>query len=278
MKVLKLYVGLILATFFLAGCATVVTQSNEQVSSGPAPKFQECLDMPDDSRAQIREQLACMDASRKYWSNVPSDWQPIEPGSSVMVDVATEYYPRIMTLQGKGRLAGEVFDNLKVVMPSDQGRRDAVIRAMSRYHVEYDQFDKAFRVTPSRLMSGPYSKSSYVSFQGLLSEGRQSVLLKFQYYGSNWLFLRDASVLADGVKYDVSFDDVRRDNSGGSVWEYAFLPLTDQNREMARAIASGNDVQIRFRGRDYYRDVTVKDKVKEDIGLMLDALDALGGS
>ena len=79
------------------------------------------------------------------------------------------------------------------------------------------------------------------------------------------------TLIADGVRWSsprIDFDD-----DGG--WEIATLPL---GRELARVVkhaAESRDALLRFEAERGYEDVVLTDDMKQDLRVMLDALDAI---
>lgn len=92
-----------------------------------------------------------------------------------------------------------------------------------------------------------------------------------QYYGDDWLFhesivakIGDVVIVSNEVEsYE---EENRRDNSGGSVWEY--VHFTD-NRDSGILEAIGNApeklVKIRLKGRQYHKDYTLSKNDKQAI-------------
>jgi len=61
------------------------------------------------------------------------------------------------------------------------------------------------------------------------------------------------------------------------VWETAYLNLSKKEyRAVAEKIVSSEEAIIRFQGKQYYSDLTVTDRMRDDIKYMLKALDQIG--
>ena len=101
--------------------------------------------------------------------------------------------------------------------------------------------------------------------------------LLYNYTGSDWIFFEQVTIAADDQRfYDFfSYWDVVRDNSGGRVWEYIDVEVSDSDIEMLRAIADSEETIIRFEGDDYCYDLTVTDADKTGIRQVLEAYELM---
>lgn len=80
-----------------------------------------------------------------------------------------------------------------------------------------------------------------------------------------WVFAKKIIMNIDGERIsliDVSYSDFARDNSSGSVWETADLPLSSY-RAIAEQIAKSKKTIIRFEGDRRHFDITVSQKQKD---------------
>ncbi len=84
--------------------------------------------------------------------------------------------------------------------------------------------------------------------------------LKFQYYSDSWLFVRKVSIKADEQTFALDGLDFKRDNSGGSIWEWSDNSVSDF--KMLDAVLSAKKVLIRFDGQQYYSDFTLPEAQK----------------
>jgi hypothetical protein len=150
-----------------------------------------------------------------------------------------------------------------------EAARDALGEALSLYstsctggpvrRVEF-QTPPASRAAPAQ---------SYLGLVGALEPNRSELALRAAYHGQ--VRAERITLIADGARWSsprIDFDD----DDG---WEIATLPLT---RELARAVrgaADARDVLLRFESARSYEDVTVTEEMKQDLRVMLDALDAI---
>jgi hypothetical protein len=202
-------------------------------------------------------------------------WEPIMEGSKINVDVNYEYEIKL----SNGRLLNQSKwnDYLKpFVSGYSQDKADTMIDGLSRYYWEYDKVDKKIRYEPLRYMSEPYSRSNYVSMQGSISKDKTTGLLKFKYYGPSWIFAKSVKIVADDFTWQSQELEFYTDNSGGKVWEYAYLDISKPEfRKVADKIASSKEVIIRFQGQQYYSDLSLPKRMKSDLMAMLDVIDVL---
>jgi len=111
---------------------------------------------------------------------------------------------------------------------------------------------------------------SYLGLVGALERTSCELALRAAYHGPPVRAER-ITLIADGVRWSsprIDFDD----DDG---WEIATLPLT---RELARVVmrtAEARDALLRFEAGAAYEDVVLTDDMKQDLRVMLDALDAI---
>lgn len=104
--------------------------------------------------------------------------------------------------------------------------------------------------------------------------------LVFNYTGDDWVFFDQVLMNIDGEQYQKSFSyfDVVRDNSGGRVWEYIDIDVSNESDvEWLWAMANSAEAIVRFQGDDYSYDMTVSDVDKSAIRDCLTVYEALQG-
>ena len=155
------------------------------------------------------------------------------------------------------------------------GKRNDVLNGLTRFYKEYDKVDRIIKFEPRRYISGPYSSNSYVSLKGSFTKTKASALLKIHYYGSDWIFANRITIVADDFTWKSPALNFYRDHYT-KVWEYAYLNLNKaEYRKLADRISSSKEVIIRFHGKQYYDDLQVTERMKQDISAMLKAIDAV---
>ena len=92
------------------------------------------------------------------------------------------------------------------------------------------------------------------------------VALRWVYVSDSWLFFDHATVAVGDFRARVTFDDPRRDNGSGEIWEHATLimgsiiPIDGMSigRDVAEKMADPGKVTIRLEGRQHYDDYELK--------------------
>lgn len=94
----------------------------------------------------------------------------------------------------------------------------------------------------------------------------QLVAIRWVYVSDSWLFFDEATVAVGDFRSKVTFDNPRRDNGSGEIWEYATLLIEDSilipglsiGREAAEKMTDPGKVTIRLEGREHYDDYELK--------------------
>lgn len=92
------------------------------------------------------------------------------------------------------------------------------------------------------------------------------VAIRWVYVSDSWLFFDEATVAVGDFRSKVTFDNPRRDNGSGEIWEYATLLIEDSilipglsiGREAADKMTDPGKVTIRLEGREHYDDYELK--------------------
>ena len=106
------------------------------------------------------------------------------------------------------------------------------------------------------------------------------VALRWVYVADSWLFFDHATVAVGDFRAKVTFDNPRRDNGSGEIWEYATLfvettiipiPGLSIGRDVAEKMTDPGKVTIRLEGREHYADYEMKpwEKASIQAGLVL---------
>lgn len=124
---------------------------------------------------------------------------------------------------------------------------------------------------------GPYSSTSYISLKGALTKSKAIALLEIYYYGSSWIFADRITVVADDFTWKSPELRFYRDHYT-KVWEYTYLDvIRPKYRRIVDKIISSKYEIIRFHGDQYYDDLQVTERMKQDISEMLKAIDGING-
>ncbi len=207
-------------------------------------------------------------------------WEALIEGSDLKTDINYKYYPNEMKLSNGMLLRKNTWNGFlkKYIEKFSLEKRDTILRGLTRFYIAYDKVEKIIKFEPLRYISGPYSLNSYVSLQGSLTKSKASALLKIHYYSYSWIFANKITVIADNFTWKSPELKFYRDNNS-KIWEYTFLDLDNPKyRMIADKIASSKEVIIRFYGEQYYDDIQITERMKEDILAMLKTIDTINGN
>jgi hypothetical protein len=156
------------------------------------------------------------------------------------------------------------------VQTQPEAAREALGEALSLYSTTCTK-DPERRVEfrpPRRGRTAP--AQSQLGLIGSLERGTCELALQAAYHGEP-IHAERITLIADGVWWSsqrLDFDDA-------DGWEIATLPFT---RALARVVSraiDARDTLLRFESATGYEDVVVTDEMKQDLRVMIDALDAI---
>lgn len=163
----------------------------------------------------------------------------------------------------------------------EKAAKQKIDRALAPLRSKYDSFKS---VTWYRDQTSP----SYLNRNGFFLEialgddGSKAIYLRMRYYADDWLFIRDAEANADGEIISLHADDFDRDNSGGMIWEWNSIEVSDTgdeylnfNRANLDKIVNSDHTVVRYTGSDYYKDISITDSQKRAMKRVLKAFDAI---
>ncbi len=151
--------------------------------------------------------------------------------------------------------------------------RETVLDAVSRYSHYFDEVEMYIRYRPLQHGSGPYYNKSYISLIGTLQKNKATAIPVIRYFGESWLFVDRFKVVADDFKWDSPHIKFERDMSGTKVTEWVYLNIElPEIREILEKIITAKKSIVRLYGHQYYRDIEVTDRMKQDISAMLEGV------
>lgn len=109
----------------------------------------------------------------------------------------------------------------------------------------------------------PYlATNTNINNENFLDNFDLNLLLRISYEGQDWLFVDSMTIKTDNDKYELNMSLDKRDNSGGSVWEWRQLQNREIDINMLEDMMNSNSVTIRLKGRQYYddRELTYNEK------------------
>jgi hypothetical protein len=149
--------------------------------------------------------------------------------------------------------------------------RDALGEALSLYgtactggpsrRVEF-QAPRTDRTAPAQ---------SYLGLVGALERSSCELALRAAYHGRP-LRAERITLIADGIRWSSPRIDFDEDDDG---WEIATLPLSRELARVVKRAAESRDALLRFEAGGDYEDVVLTEDMRQDLRVMIDALDAI---
>lgn len=212
-------------------------------------KVQKAIDAIDAIGTVSLKKSAIVENASTAYKNVPDDKKNDVTNLDVLMAASSEI--RRLEREEKEKVGKAAFETLRA-------KKDEVEGITWYYPSTYPQY------TNTRSFVLPYIGDN---------SGHKWMRLKFNYFGSSWVFYDRAIVWIDGSKYKtIEFDyfDVTRDAAHNGVAETADITA---DAAVLKAIANSEKAIIRFQGDDYHYDMTVSSKDKKAIQNVLDAFD-----
>ena len=156
------------------------------------------------------------------------------------------------------------------VMLQPEAARDALGEALSLYGTSCSAAPvrRVEFQTPPTGRAAPVQ--SYLGLVGALEQTRCELALRAAFHGPPMRAER-ITLIADGARWSSPRIDLDEDGD----WEIATLPLTRELARVVRQAADARDALLRFESARSYEDVTITEDTKQDLRVLLDALDAI---
>ena len=134
-----------------------------------------------------------------------------------------------------------------------------VLALMKNFKIKKDEFSD--NVWYEHKNSPRYRNSNGFYFYFGVNEeiGVGALRMVLQYYDDDWLFVKNIIFSIDGENYKFVPEDMKRDNSGGYIWEW-FDEAIDSQSDLVQALANSHSVKIKLNGTDYYDIRTLNQK------------------
>lgn len=162
---------------------------------------------------------------------------------SINTKIKTEEEERISLIEkAKADSLTHIEDSLKAMK---------AIALMKNFQVKKDEFSN--NTWYEHKYSPRYRNSNGFYFYFGVNEdiGVGALRMVLQYYDDDWLFVKNIIFSIDGENYRFVPKDMKRDNSGGYIWEW-FDEIIDPQSDLVQALANSNSVRIKLNGSDYY--------------------------
>jgi len=98
------------------------------------------------------------------------------------------------------------------------------------------------------------------------------------YTADTWLFVKGTTLNVDGQKLatvPINFYRVKRDNSGGRIWQWQDESVSESNIAFFRMLAASKKTIIRYQGDKYHDDRALTDREKKAFTQILDAYEGM---
>lgn len=122
-----------------------------------------------------------------------------------------------------------------------------------------------------------YNNRNLVSLYMGQTPGNVWLRLKMSYVGDDWIFFENAYLSYDGITREFPFNkyqDKESDNSGGEVWEWIDLSVSNDDLAFLKNMVNGKSVKMQLRGK-YTNTRTVSANEIKAIREMILAYDVL---
>jgi len=122
---------------------------------------------------------------------------------------------------------------------------------------------------------------NYNGFYAYIGDTKTSLpwlRLRIQYAADDWLFIEKYIIKVDGKTYTLSeekYGEIEKDNGDGGIWEWLDRSVDEDEYEIIKAVAFGENVKIRFAGKQYQKDKNITSKQKLALRNVLAAYEAL---
>ncbi|NBA74168.1 hypothetical protein GOQ04_01300 [Emticicia sp. ODNR4P] len=154
--------------------------------------------------------------------------------------------------------------NFNAIPPDNKKVLEFIAKVKKNYKVSYDDIEKTYWVY-DRSNPVDVTKNGIFVYFGMTESNFWS-RIKIQYFGDDWLFIKNYSFKIDNVVVDYQpTATIERDNKSGYVWEILDeSPLENvQLDSIWRLLENCNNAKLRFRGDKYHNDkIITKNQLK----------------
>lgn len=193
--------------------------------------------------------------------------KPIIEGSSIIVDkvvldtggIGYKYH-----LSTGDELWGDKFTALKSLLREIPKEHEiALMEIIQDIDIKHDDVEDRFFLSIKEPMDTRMRERLPIQPYIGIQDGRSWMRFKVYYVADNWLFVEKVLIKTDDKKR--TFDNLyfKRDNSGGTIWEWADINATDQEIQTIKDIISSENTTVRFYGKNYYNDRKISNKQKK---------------
>ena len=155
-----------------------------------------------------------------------------------------------------------------------QARKAELDKLSKKFNQKKDEFSNKTWIFPNNKPKYRNRNATYCYFMKQNNEVRNFRFV-FQYVNSDWLFIKDLIFNIDGKVFEYRRLDFNTDCSGGQIWEWCDLQLSDI--DLIRSLENAKSIKIKMNGDKYYDTRTLNSATITSIQETIKYYKALGG-
>ena len=155
-----------------------------------------------------------------------------------------------------------------------QARKAELDKLSKNFNQKKDEFSNKTWIFPNNKPKYRNRNATYCYFMKQNNEVRNFRFV-FQYVNSDWLFIKDLIFNIDGKVFEYRRLDFNTDCSGGQIWEWCDLQLSDI--DLIRSLENAKSIKIKMNGDKYYDTRTLNSATITSIQETIKYYKALGG-
>ena len=155
-----------------------------------------------------------------------------------------------------------------------QARKAELDNLSKNFNQKKDEFSNKTWIFPNNKPKYRNRNATYCYFMKQNNEVRNFRFV-FQYVNSDWLFIKDLIFNIDGKVFEYRRLDFNTDCSGGQIWEWCDLQLSDI--DLIRSLENAKSIKIKMNGDKYYDTRTLNSATITSIQETIKYYKALGG-
>ena len=153
-------------------------------------------------------------------------------------------------------------------------RKAELDKLSKKFNQKKDEFSNKTWIFPNNKPKYRNRNATYCYFMKQNNEVRNFRFV-FQYVNSDWLFIKDLIFNIDGKVFEYRRLDFNTDCSGGQIWEWCDLQLSDI--DLIRSLENAKSIKIKMNGDKYYDTRTLNSATITSIQETIKYYKALGG-
>lgn len=148
---------------------------------------------------------------------------------------------------------------------SEREELDMIGNLKQQFKFTKDEFDSNGRTWVHHKKEPKIDRSAIYCYFATINDDAYNLRFVIRYYSSDWLFIDNYTINADGKIFNYSVNKIERDNTGGYIWEWSDELVKKSNIKMLESIAEAQTAKIKFNGNQYYDTYEITDKEKTQI-------------